>query len=78
MCDYGPDFNYLDSAMFIVGGEHPNSHGFMGLLLFSLSIPIFMYPSASYVVFLQKVLAYGCFIWVLLPLRLLNISSAIS
>ena len=59
------------SAMFIASSEHPSSHGFMGLLLFSLSIPIFMYPSASYVAFLQKVLAYGCFIWVLLPMRLL-------
>ena len=66
------------SAMFIVSSEHPSSHGIMGLLLFSLSIPIFMYPTASYVAFLQKVLAYGCFIWVLLPLRLLNKSNAIS
>jgi hypothetical protein len=64
------------SAMFIASGEHPSSHGFMGLLLFSLSIPIFLDPSASYVAFLQKVLAYGCFIWVLLPLRLLYKSNA--
>jgi hypothetical protein len=64
------------SAMFIASGEHPSSYGFMGLLLFSLSIPIFMDPSAPYVAFLQKVLAYGCFLWVLLPLRLLDKSDA--
>lgn len=64
------------SAMFITSPEHPSSHGFMGLLLLFFSLPIFMDPLASYVAFLQKVLAYGCFIWVLLPLRLLSKSNA--
>lgn len=62
----------LYSLMFMVSGEHPRSHGMMGLLILSLSIPVFADPLASYVAFLQKVLAYGCFLWVLFPLRSLN------
>lgn len=64
------------SVMFILNNEYPSSHGFIGLLLLSLSLPIFVDPLASYVAFLQKILVYGCFIWVLLPLRLLNKSTA--
>lgn len=60
------------SLMFIVSSELPRTHGLMGLLLLSLSIPVFADPLASYVALLQKVLAYGCFIWVLLPLSSLN------
>jgi len=60
------------SFMFMVSSEHPGSHGLVGLLLLSLSIPVFVDPLASYVVLLQKVLAYGCFLWVLMPLRSLN------
>jgi hypothetical protein len=60
------------SLMFIVCSEHPGSHGLVGLLLLSLSIPVFVDPLASYVAFLQKVLTYGCFLWVLLPIRSLN------
>ena len=60
------------SLMFLVSSAHPGSHGLVGLLLLSLSIPVFVDPLASYVAFLQKVLAYGCFLWVLLPLRSLN------
>ena len=60
------------SLMFMQSSEHPGSHGMMGLLILSLSIPVFVNPLASYVAFLQKVLAYGCFLWVLLPLRSLN------
>jgi len=60
------------SLMFMVSSEHPGSHGLVGLLLLSLSIPVFLDPLASYVAFLQKVLAYGCFLWVLMPLLSLN------
>jgi hypothetical protein len=60
------------SLMFMVSNEHPGSHGLVGLLLLSLSIPVFVDPLASYVAFLQKVLAYGCFLWVLMPLLSLN------
>ncbi len=62
----------LYSLMFMASSEHPSSHGLVGLLVLSLSIPVFVDPLASYVAFLQKVLAYGCFLWVLLPLSSLN------
>lgn len=60
------------SFMFMVSSEHPGSHGLVGLLLLSLSIPVFVDPLASYVALLQKVLAYGCFLRVLMPLRSIN------
>ena len=41
-------------------------YGVFGLLLFVISIWVMLNPLASYVCFLQKILLYGYFIWVLI------------
>lgn len=46
-------------------------YGILGLLLFAISILVMLNPSASYVSFLQKILLYGYFIWVLILNRLI-------
>lgn len=46
-------------------------YGILGLLLFAISILVILNPSASYVSFLQKILLYGYFIWVLIFNRLI-------
>jgi hypothetical protein len=52
-------------------GENEKYGGF-GVLLFLISILVVINPSASYVSFIQKILLYGYFIWVLLLNRLIT------
>ena len=52
--------------------------GALGLLLFALSILVFIDPSAAYVPLLQKAILYGYFIWVLFMNRLISRRRAVS
>jgi len=61
----------LYSAAIILNKGYPNRYGIVGLILFGASLLVYMNPLATYVAFLQNVLAYGYFIWILLPINLL-------
>ena len=43
----------------------------MGLALFGASLLVYANPLAPYVAFLQNILAYGYFLWILIPINLL-------
>ena len=60
----------LYSIAIILNQNYPNYFGLIGFVLFAISLVIFMDPIAPHVAFLQKLLAYGYFIWVLIPLYL--------
>jgi hypothetical membrane protein len=61
----------LYSIATILNEKYPNRLGIIGLILFGISILVYLDPLASYVALLQNVLAYGYFIWVLMPIKLL-------
>jgi len=61
----------LYSIAIILNQKHPNHLGITGLILFGLSILVYLNPLAPYVAFLQNVLAYGYFVWILIPIKLL-------
>lgn len=61
----------LYSIAIILNEKYPNRLGIIGLILFGISILVYLDPLASYVALLQNVLAYGYFIWVLMPIKLL-------
>ena len=55
----------LYSVAVILNQDHPNYSGIVGLALFAVSIVIFLDPLATYVPFLQTIVLYGYFAWVL-------------
>jgi hypothetical protein len=59
------------STMIIIDQGLPNRNGFLGFSLLALSIIVLIDPMASYVSFLQKILLYGYFIWVLFMNKLI-------
>jgi hypothetical protein len=59
------------STAIIVDQGLPNRNGFLGFSLLALSIIVLVDPMASYVSFLQKILLYGYFIWVLFMNKLI-------
>ena len=56
----------LYSIAIILNRNYPNYFGLVGLVLFAISLVILMDPLAPYVPFLQTIVAYGYFIWVLI------------
>jgi len=61
----------LYSIAIILNQKYPNHLGIIGLILFGISILVYLNPLAPYVAFLQNVLAYGYFVWILVPIKLL-------
>lgn len=60
----------LYSIAIILNKHYSNYIGFTGVVLFVISIVIFLDPLAPHVAFLQNIVAYGYFIWVLGPIYL--------
>lgn len=56
----------LYSIAIILNRRYPNLFGLVGLALFILSLLVLADPVAAHVPFLQKILIYGYFIWVLI------------
>jgi len=46
--------------------NHSNYFGLVGIVLFAVSLAIFVDPLAPHVAFLQTIVTYGYFVWVLL------------
>ena len=61
----------LYSIAIILNKKYPNHLGIIGLMLFGISIMVYLNPLAPYVAFLQNVLAYGYFVWILIPFKLI-------
>lgn len=61
----------LYSVAIILNQKYPKHLGIVGLALFGISLVIYMNPLAPYVAFFQNILAYGYFIWILIPIYLL-------
>ena len=59
------------STAIVVDRRLPNRNGFLGFSLLALSIIVLIDPMASYVSFLQKILIYGYFMWVLFMNKLI-------
>ena len=60
----------LYSTASILSKDHPNYSGILGLALFAVSMVILIDPLAPYVAFLQTIVLYGYFAWVLVQLFL--------
>lgn len=60
----------LHSIAFTLDRNYPNYSGFSGLALFIVSLVILVDPLATYVPFLQTIVLYGCFAWVLIQTSL--------
>ena len=60
----------LYSIAIAVNQKYPNYFGLIGLVLFAVSLVILMDPLAPHVAFLQTIVNYGYFIWVLVPIYL--------
>ena len=56
----------LYSIAVILNQNRPNYSGIVGLVLFAVSIVILVDPLATYVAFLQTIVLYGYFAWVLI------------
>jgi hypothetical protein len=54
------------SIVAFLNRDYPNYLGIIGLVLFGVSTMIFVDPLATYVAFLQTIVLYGYFAWVLL------------
>lgn len=54
------------SIAIILNKNHSNYFGLVGIVLFVVSLAIFVDPLAPHVAFLQTIVTYGYFIWVLL------------
>jgi hypothetical membrane protein len=54
------------SIAIILNKNHSNYFGLVGIVLFLVSLAIFVDPLAPHVAFLQTIVTYGYFIWVLL------------
>ena len=59
------------SIAIILDKRYPSSLGIIGLILFGVSVLVYLNPLASYVAVLQNILAYGYFLWILIPIKLL-------
>jgi len=62
----------LYSIAIILNRNYPNYFGIVGLALFAIALVILMDPLAPYVAFLQTIVIYGYFIWVLIPIYILR------
>jgi hypothetical protein len=62
----------LYSIAIILNRNYPNYFGIVGLVLFAISLVILIDPLAPYVAFLQTIVIYGYFIWVLIPIYILR------
>jgi hypothetical protein len=62
----------LCSMTLLLARRSKEKYGILGLLLFAISIMVMLNPSAAYVSFLQKILLYGYFIWVLMLNRVVS------
>lgn len=60
----------LYSLAVILNQDHPNYSGLVGSVLFAVSIVILVGPLATYVSFLQTIVLYGYFAWVLIQTSL--------
>ena len=56
----------LYSVAIILNKDHPNYSAIAGLVLFGVSTVILVDPLATYVAFLQTIVLYGYFAWVLM------------
>jgi len=56
----------LYSIVAILNPDYPNYSGIVGLVLFGVSTLILIDPLATYVAFLQTIVLYGYFAWVLI------------
>jgi len=62
----------LYSIAIILNRNYPNYFGIVGLVLFAISLVILIDPLAPYVAFLQTIVIYGYFVWVLIPTYILR------
>ena len=62
----------LYSIDIILNRNYPNYFGIVGLVLFAISLVILIDPLAPYVAFLQTIVIYGYFVWVLIPTYILR------
>jgi len=62
----------LYSIAIILNRNYPNYFGIVGLVLFAISLVILIDPLAPYVAFLQTIVIYGYFVWVLIPIYILR------
>jgi len=62
----------LYSIAIILNRNYPNYFGIVGLVLFAISLVIIIDPLAPYVAFLQTIVIYGYFVWVLIPIYILR------
>ena len=60
----------LYSIAIILNQNYPNYFGLVGFVLFAISLVLFMDPLAPHGAFLQKIVVYGYFMWVLVPIFL--------
>ncbi len=60
----------LYSIVTILNKDYPRWSGIVGLVLFAVSIVILVDPLATYVPFLQTIVLYGYFAWVLIQILL--------
>jgi hypothetical membrane protein len=60
----------LYSIAVILNRDYPNYSGLVGLVLFAVSLVILVDPLATYVSFLQTIVLYGYFAWVLIQTSL--------
>ena len=54
------------SIAILLNQKHSNYFGLVGIVLFAVSLAIFVDPLAPHVAFLQTIVTYGYFVWVLL------------
>ena len=60
----------LYSLAILFNQNHSNYFGLAGFVLFAVSLAIFVDPLAPHVAFLQTIVTYGYFVWVLLQIFL--------
>ena len=60
----------LYSIAIILNQQYSNYIGLVGVILFIISLIVFINPLAPYVAFMQNIVAYGYFIWIVGPLYL--------
>lgn len=61
----------LYSIAIILNQNYSNYFGVVGFVLFAVSLAIFVNPLAQHVAFLQTIVTYGYFVWVLLQVVLI-------
>ena len=64
-------FKEMENILAIVLSQnHSNYFGLVGLVLFAVSLAIIVDPLAPHIAFLQTIVTYGYFVWVLLQIFL--------